>query len=265
MNRYKGKTVIVTGAGTGIGAATARRLAAEGANVILTGRRAEPIERVAESCGGVAVAGDAASREHMEGLVSLARDRFGGLNAVVCNAGGFGYGTLTEISDEDWGASVEANLNTALVTARAAMPALIETRGNVLMMASIAALAAAPESCGYVTMKHGLIGLTKSIARDFGVKGVRCNAICPGWVRTEMADMEMRELVERRKLSGIEEAYALVTRDVPLGRPATGEDIAAAVAFLCSEEAAMITGAVLTVDGGATAVDVPTLSFSDPA
>jgi hypothetical protein len=76
---------------------------------------------------------------------------------------------LTSISDEDWGASVEANLNTAMVTARAAMPALIETRGNVLMMASIAALAAAPESCGYVTMKHGLIGLTKSIARDFGV------------------------------------------------------------------------------------------------
>lgn len=129
------------------------------------------------------------------------------------------------------------------------------------MMASIAALASGPEACGYVTMKHGLIGLTRSIARDYGRHGVRCNAICPGWVRTEMADMEMSELMERKGLAGMDDAYALVTRDVPMGKPATPEDVASAVAFLCSTEASMITGAILTVDGGATAVDVPTLAF----
>ncbi|WP_126974756.1 SDR family NAD(P)-dependent oxidoreductase [Frigidibacter oleivorans] len=261
MSRFDGKTVIVTGAGTGIGAATARRLSQEGANVILTGRRPEPIEAVAASCNGVAVAGDAASKDHAEALVALARSRFGGLDAVVCNAGGFGFGTLTEISDGDWARAVEANLNTAMVTARAAMPDLIARRGNILMMASIAALASGPQACGYVTMKHGLIGLTRSIARDFGRHGVRCNAICPGWVRTEMADMEMAELMERKGLGSREEAYALVTKDVPLGKPALPEDVAAAVAFLCSAEASMITGAVLTVDGGATVVDVPTLAF----
>jgi len=261
MTRFDGQTVIVTGAGSGIGAATARRLAQEGANVILTGRRVEPIETVAASCNGVAVAGDAASRDHGEALVQLALDRFGGLDAVVCNAGGFGYGTLTDVSDSDWAKAIEANLNTAMVTARAAMPALKTSGGNILMVASIAALASGPEACGYVTMKHGLIGLTRSIARDFGRHGVRCNAICPGWVRTEMADMEMMELMQRKGLASREDAYALVTKDVPIGKPAMPEDVAAAVAFLCSAEASMITGAVLTIDGGATIVDVPTLAF----
>lgn len=261
MTRFKGKTVIVTGAGTGIGAASARRLAEEGANVILTGRRPEPIEAVANSCGGVAVAGDAASPDHAKALVKLAQVRFSGLDALVCNAGGFGFGTLTDISDGDWSKAVEANLNTAMVMSRAAMPGLIQRGGNILMMASIAALAAGPEACGYVTMKHGLIGLTRSIARDFGGRGVRCNAICPGWVRTEMADMEMDELMQRKGLASRDDAYALVTKDVPLGRPADPADVASAVAFLCSSEASMISGAVLTVDGGATVVDVPTLAF----
>lgn len=261
MKRFEGKTAIVTGAGTGIGAATACRIASEGGNVILTGRRAGPIEAVAARCGGIAIAGDASSAAHMESLVETAHDRFDGLDVMICNAGGFGFGTLTEITDEDWTAAVQSNLNTAMVAARSALPALIDRGGNLLMMASIAALAAGPAACGYVTMKHGLLGLTRSIARDYGKRGVRCNAVCPGWVRTEMGDSEMAELMQRKGLSSIDEAYALATRDVPLGRAATSDEVASAVAFLCSDDAAMITGSVLTVDGGATVVDVPTLAF----
>ena len=262
MTRYSGKTVLVTGAGTGIGAAISNRLSAEGANVALMGRRADPLEKVAAAINGLVVQADAASPDQVNTAVEKIQDRFGALDVVVCNAGGFGFGTLTDSTDHEWNKAVQANLNTAMVTARAAMPDLIRQKGNVLMISSIAGLAAGPEACGYVTMKHALVGLAKSITRDFGPRGVRCNTICPGWVRTEMADSEMKELVERKGLADIEEAYAIVTRDVPLGKPAMPEDVANAAAFLCSDEAAMISGATLTVDGGATIVDVPTLAFT---
>ena len=262
MRRYAGKTVLVTGAGTGIGAAISGRLSAEGANVALMGRRADPLERVAAAINGLVVQADAASPDQVNAAVENIHERFGALDVVVCNAGGFGFGTLADSTDEEWNKAVQANLNTAMVTARAAMPDLIRQRGNVLMISSIAGLAAGPEACGYVTMKHALVGLAKSITRDFGPRGVRCNTICPGWVRTEMADSEMQELVERKGLDDIEEAYAIVTRDVPLGKPAMPEDVANAAAFLCSDEASMISGATLTIDGGATIVDVPTLAFA---
>ncbi len=263
MMRYQGKTVLVTGAGTGIGAAVARRLYAEGANVALMGRRREPLEAVAASTNGLVLSCDAASSEQVNTAIDKVHEQFGRVDALVCNAGGFGFGTLTDMDDEDWDKSVQANLNTAMVVARATIPDLISQQGSILMMSSIAGLAAGPEACGYVTMKHALIGLAKSITRDFGPKGVRCNTICPGWVRTEMADGEMTELMKRRGFSSIDEAYDVVTRDVPLGKPATPEDIANAVAFLCSAEAAMISGAVLTVDGGASIVDVPTIAFAN--
>ncbi len=262
MGKFEGKTAIVTGAGTGIGAAVAERLSKEGANVVLMGRRAGPLENVAKTCSGVVACADASNADDMAKAVEMALEKFGSLDVLVCNAGGFGFGTLLETSDKDWQISVQANLNTAMVASRACMPSLVESGGNILIMSSIAGLASGPEACGYVTMKHALIGLARSITRDFSPKGVRCNTICPGWVRTEMADSEMAELMQRLNLVSIEEAYAHVTKDVPLGRPADAGDIANAVAFLCSDEAAMITGSVLTIDGGATVVDVPTLAFS---
>ena len=119
---------------------------------------------------------------------------------------------------------------------------------------------AGPEVCGYTTAKHALIGLTRSLARDYGPRGVRVNAVCPGWVRTPMADEEMQVLMERNRIS-LEEAYAVATCEVPLRRPARPEEIAAVCRFLASEEASIVTGAVLPADGGSTIVDVPTLAF----
>ncbi|MBE3276199.1 SDR family oxidoreductase, partial [Klebsiella pneumoniae] len=144
---------------------------------------------------------------------------------------------------------------------RACLPSLIARRGNVLFVASIASLAAGPQACGYVTAKHALIGLMRSVARDYGPQGVRANAICPGWVTTPMADEEMRPLMQAEGLS-LAEAYQRVCRDVPLRRPASPEEIAEACQFLCSPQAAIISGATLVADGGASIVDVPTLAFA---
>lgn len=260
--RFQGKTVLITGGGTGIGAAVARRIRAEGGNAALVGRRLEPLQAVAEEIGATAFAADAADGASMKAAISAIVKQFGGLDILVANAGGHGVGPTISMTDETWDLAVRLNLNTAFVSAREALPHLISTRGNIVVLASIAGLFAGPDAAGYVTTKHACIGLAKSLARDYGRFGVRTNTVCPGWVTTAMADEQMAVLLERHGLASIEEAYALVTKDVPLGRPASPEDVANAVCFLASAEASMINGAVLTVDGGAGTVDLPTLAFA---
>ncbi|OWV98035.1 SDR family oxidoreductase [Rhizobium sp. R693] len=261
--RFSNKTALITGGGTGIGAAVARRIRREGGNVALVGRRPEPLRGVAEEIGAAVVAADAADSTAMKAAVEKVAETFGGLDILIANAGGHGVGPTIDMSDETWNLAVRLNLNTAFVSARESLPHLIESQGNIVVLASIAGLFAGPDAAGYVTMKHGCIGLAKSLARDYGRKGVRTNTVCPGWVTTAMADEQMQAVVEKFKLKNIDEAYALVTRDVPLGRPATAEDVAGAVCFLASADAAMINGAILTVDGGAGTVDLPTLAFAE--
>jgi meso-butanediol dehydrogenase/(S,S)-butanediol dehydrogenase/diacetyl reductase len=258
---FTGKVALISGGGTGIGAATARRLARDGANVIIMGRRQAQLEAVAGPIGAEIFVGDAADSAQAEAAVSQAVERFGGLDVVVANAGGHGFATIAETTEADWEAARRANLDTAVMLLRAAMPELVRRKGAIVVTASIASLAAPANAFGYTVTKHAQIGLVRSVARDFGRRGVRCNAVCPGWVTTEMADGEMDELRSRMTLATRDEAYAQVTKDVPLGRPAHPDEVAAAIAFLCSSEASMITGAILTVDGGSTIVDVPTLAF----
>ncbi|TCO59879.1 SDR family NAD(P)-dependent oxidoreductase [Actinocrispum wychmicini] len=256
------RVVAVTGGGTGIGAAVARRYAGEGAQVVVLGRRREPLAEVAEETGAHVIACDASLREDADKAIAEIVDRFGRLDVIVANAGGHGLSSVTDTSDDEWEIAMRSNLSSAFVFCRAALPALVETGGQVVIVSSLAGLFAGPNVAGYTVAKHALIGLTRSIARDYGPKGVRANAVCPGWVRTPMADGEMDQFAAAAGFSGgHDEAYRRVTAEVPLRRPAEPDEIAAIVRFLGSAESSYITGAVLVADGGAHAVDLPTLAF----
>lgn len=254
----------MTGGGTGIGAAIARRLAEDGAEVVVLGRRAEPLEAVAATHERIsAQVADATDGTALRRVIEEIERRHGSLSGVVANAGGHGYSAVGETSDEEWRSSLDANLTTAFVTAREALPALKRSRGAMVAISSIAGLAAGPETAGYTVGKHALLGLVRSMARDYGRDGVRVNTVCPGWVRTPMADEEMAVLVDSGRATDVESAYATVTQDVPLGRAALPEEIAGVVAFLLGSDASYVHGATIVVDGGSTVVDVPTLAFGD--
>ncbi len=259
--RFKNKTVLITGGGTGIGAAVARRLGSEGANIVLVGRRREPLEAVAAETKAMVVVADAADGAAMRKGVAEISERFDGLDILIANAGGHGVGPTISMSDETWSLATRLNLDTAFVSARECLPELIKRKGNIVVLSSIAGLFSGPDAAGYVTMKHACIGLAKSLARDYGRFGVRTNTVCPGWVTTAMADEQMQHIIAKHGLNSVAEAYALVTKDVPLGRPASPEEVANVVCFLACGEAAMVNGAIVTVDGGAGTVDLPTLAF----
>lgn len=255
------RTIVITGAGTGIGAACARMYAAEGANLVLIGRRHEPLEQVARETGGLVLVGDAASPETWGSFITQIHQRYGRLDVLLACAGGHGLGSATQTSPQTWEAALRSNLDSAFYSARACLPLLLENAGNIVLIGSIASLAAGPEVCGYTTAKHALLGLNRSLARDYGPSGVRVNAVCPGWVRTPMADEEMQPLMAFHGET-LQQAYDRVCADVPLRRPASAEEIARVCRFLASSEASIITGATLVADGGSSIVDVPTLAYA---
>ncbi|MBD8165503.1 SDR family NAD(P)-dependent oxidoreductase [Erwinia persicina] len=261
----KDKVVLITGGGSGIGAATANMLVAEGARVAITGRRPAPLKAMAEECDVFPVAADMADTQGAARAVAQVADHFGGVDMLVANAGGHGFSRLGETDDAAWQQSLHNNLNSAFVTAREVLPWLTSRGGSMVIVSSLAGLFAGPAVAGYTVTKHALIGLTKSLARDYGAYRVRVNTVCPGWTRTPMAEEEMRQLSVKRGWDPTNRrAWQEVTKDLPLRRPADPEEIASAVTFLLSSAASYITGATLVVDGGAHIVDLPTLSFSPP-
>jgi meso-butanediol dehydrogenase/(S,S)-butanediol dehydrogenase/diacetyl reductase len=258
--RFEGKVALITGGGTGIGAATARRIAAEGGKVVVTGRRPEPIKAVADEIGGVAVAGDATDQAHLDEAIAVALDRFGGIDVLVANAGvGFGA-PLTHMDPADWSRTLQINLDGPMLASRAVIPHLIARGGGAIVhVASLAALRALPMSSAYMTSKAGLLALSRSIAMDYGPQGIRSNAVCPALVPTEMATKGVTAAAAAQGLqySDLEQRIAAV---YPLRRVGKAEDIAAAIAFYASDDSSFVTGSVMTVDGGASIVDCAVLA-----
>ena len=253
------RCAVVTGAATGIGRATALAFARDGYAVALVGRRAAPLEQLATELreGGadaIACHADVASSEEAAAAIDATVERFGGIDALVNNAGVGDSGPLLEESLEQWNETLRINLTGAFLTTKLALPHLIERRGAVVNVASVNGILAGPGWTSYSVSKAGLIMLAKCVASDYGRQGIRANSVCPGWVRTPMGDHDMDE-VSKARGTDREGAYALAHQQHPLGRPAQPEEIADVIAFLASPAAAYVTGATVMVDGGTTVVD----------
>ena len=260
--RLEDKVAIITGGGSGIGAATARLFAREGAKVVVTGRRPEPIEAVAAEIGGIAVAGDTGDPAHIAETVAAAASNFGGIDVLVTSAGGGFGGSVGDVDDEHWRRTFDTNLNGPMMLTRAALPVMLERGGgSIVLVASVNGMAAAPDSAAYDVSKAALIALARSIAVDFGPRGIRANALCPGWVITPMGDRSMDELGATKGVDR-QEAYDLATADVPLRRAGSAEEMAACCLFLASDESSIVTGTSLVADGGGLAVELTSKMFA---
>jgi 3-oxoacyl-[acyl-carrier protein] reductase len=231
-----GKTALVTGGSRGIGRAIALELAGAGAAVVVGYHSgAEEAEAVAEEAGGRAVQADVSDPDEAKRLVEEAGD----LDVLVNNAGLTRDGLLARMPDDDWRAVLETNLSSVFYTSRAAVRGMMKKRaGSIVNVSSIVGVHGNWGQTNYGASKAGIIGFTKSLARELGSRNVRANVVAPGYVNTRLTDVLP------------EEAQQAMLTNTPLGRLGEPEDVAGAVRFLCSDEASFITGEVLLVDGG---------------
>jgi meso-butanediol dehydrogenase / (S,S)-butanediol dehydrogenase / diacetyl reductase len=259
--RLLDKVALITGAGSGIGEATARRFAAEGARLVLVDLNGDEVEAVAAALGAAAVAGDAADPEDMESAVGTAIERFGHLDALIASAGAtHGMGMLGELDEATWNSAVRANLDTGVASVKAALPALLEQRGSVVVVSSVGALSSGPRSIAYQTAKAALLGFVRSVAVDYGPLGIRINAVCPGRTLTPMVTRMSAEFAAAQGIP-VDELHARLDAPVPLRRAADPDELASVCLFLASEDASFMTGSVVVADGGQMALNVGVIPF----
>ncbi|MCA9773603.1 MAG: glucose 1-dehydrogenase [Myxococcales bacterium] len=247
--RLKDKVAVVTGGGSGIGEAMCARFAAEGARVIVADVSAQGAEKVVaaiKAAGGTAAAavGDISKEADAQGIVRVAKETFGRLDILCNNAGIIDKLTpLGELEDGLWDAVIGVNLTGTMRMTRAALPVMVEQGGGVILnTASHAGIHGGRGGAAYTASKHGVIGLTRSVAWFYADKKIRCNAICPGGISTPLA----KSTGSMPSSSGLSKMQPYFPTIPPYGKP---EEVAATALFLVSDEASYISGAALTVDG----------------
>ena len=253
MGWATGRHALITGGGTGIGAAAARMLAAEGARVSLLGRRKDPLDAVSAETGGTAIPCDLTDRAAMEAAFTAAREANGPFDFVILNAGVGDSAPFLKTPREAWDRIIATNLTSLFDGAQLALPDLLEGPDKrLVVVASVAGLKGAAYAAPYVASKHGLVGLTKSLALEYARTGLTVNAVCPAFVDTPMVD-DSAARISRTTGRSDEEARAALAAMNANGRLVTAEEVAASILHLLHPSSRSITGACMTIDGGTTA------------
>lgn len=260
MSTLTGKSAVVTGSSSGIGFGIARRLAQAGANIMLNGFGDTP-ETIAKIKAEIAALGvkveyspaDVTKPDEVDAMIKAATTAFGAADIVVNNAGIQFVSPIDEFPLEKWNAIIATNLSSAFFSSKSALPGMKARKwGRIINIASAHGLVASAGKAAYVAAKHGIVGLTKVTALETAGTGVTANAICPGWVLTPLVQKQIDAIAARDGISNQQASEKLLSEKQPSKQFATPEQIGALAAFLCSDDAAQITGASYTVDGGWT-------------
>jgi len=264
--KLKGKVALITGGGTGIGTAIVKRFVTEGAKVCLTGRRQEMLDKVAQSLPSGTVttcSGDVSKDDDVARMVETTVSFGGKLDVLVNNAGIASQVPVSDLSREEWQRVFDVNLTGPFLLMKASIPHMIKGGGgSIINIASVGGLRCLPNFAAYCSSKAGLIMLTQQAALDYGRHNIRCNAICPGGIKTEMTEKEFGQL---GKMLGMEtdSFFAMISKVLPLQRFGQPPEIGGICTFLASDDSSFMTGAALVVDAGTAVVDTLGAMMSD--
>ncbi len=256
MPELSGRSALVTGAGRGIGRAIALSLASAGADVAVTARSSKELDETAAAIRALgrraeAIVCDVSERIQVDAMIARVRTALGDPLILVNNAGIAASAKLTDTTDEMWDRMLRVNASGAFYCTRAVLPLMLAAKwGRIVNMASVAARAGAPYIAAYTASKHALLGLTRAVAAEVAGRGITVNAVCPGYVDTEMTDASAANIVKRTGRTD-EDARKILEGFSPQGRLMTTPEVAAMTTYLCSEVARGINGQGIVIDGGA--------------